>query len=272
MRMFHTLMAALLLPVAAQAQEAPPPAPAGGDDDLAMKLANPIASLISVPFQANWDFGLGPDGKGHKFLLNVQPVIPVSLNNDWNIISRTILPVIDQQGVTGVGQGQSGLGDVVQSLFFSPKKPTSSGIIWGVGPVFLVPTATDQALGTGKFGMGPTGVALKQMGPITVGVLANHIWSVAGKDSRADVSTSFVNPFISYVTKKATTFSLAPEFTHDWRNNVWLIPVNVTVSQLVKIGKQPVSLGGGARYYLASPSGGPDWGIRASVVLLFPTG
>lgn len=264
----RTACLALAFPAAALAQSAPPPAA----DDLAMKLANPIASLISVPFQANWDFGMGPDGNGHKFTLNIQPVIPVSLNQDWNLISRTIVPVIDQQGVTGIGQGQTGLGDTVQSLFFSPKKPTGSGIIWGAGPVLLLPTATDSALGGGKFGIGPTGVALKQMGPITVGVLANHIWSVAGKDSRGDISATFVNPFVSYVTKSMTTFSLAPEFTHDWKSDIWLIPVNVSVSQLVVLGKQPVSFGVGGRYYLESPRGGPDWGIRASMVLLFPTG
>lgn len=265
------LLAALLLPMASHAQTAPAAAPPAADD-LAMKLANPIASLISVPFQANWDFGMGSDGNGHKFTLNIQPVVPISLNRDWNLISRTILPVIDQQGVTAIGQGQTGLGDTVQSLFFSPKQPTSSGIIWGAGPVLLLPTATDRALGGGKFGIGPTGVALKQMGPITVGVLANHIWSVAGKDSRGDISATFVNPFVSYVTKTRTTFSLSPEFTRDWKNDFWLIPVNVTVSQLVVLGKQPVSFALGGRYYLDSPAGGPDWGIRASLVLLFPTG
>jgi hypothetical protein len=245
---------------------------AGGGDDLAMKLSNPVASLISVPFQANWDFGLGANGDGHRFTLNIQPVIPISLNSDWTVISRTIVPVIDQQGITGIGQGQTGLGDTVQSLFFSPKKPTSSGIIWGAGPAFLVPTATDQALGSAKFGMGPTAVALKQSGPVTVGILANHLWSVAGKDSRGDISATFVNPFVSYVTKQATTFSLAPEFTHDWKTKSWLIPVNVSVSQLLTPGNQPISVGLGGRYYVESPVGGPDWGIRLSLVLLFPTG
>ena len=254
--------------VPALAQDAPPPA----GDDLAMKLANPVSSLISVPFQANWDFGMGANDQGQRFTLNIQPVVPISLNSEWNVISRTILPVIDQQDVTGIGQGQTGLGDVVQSVFFSPRKPTSSGIIWGAGPVLLLPTATDSALGGGKFGFGPTAVALKQSGPITIGILANHIWSVAGKDSRGDISATFVNPFVSYVTKRATTFSISPEFTHDWKNSARVIPVNLTVSQLLKLGKQPVVVAAGGRYYLERPFGGPDWGARLSLVFLFPAG
>lgn len=244
---------------------------AGAGDDLAMKLANPIASLISVPLQSNWDFGYGADGKGHRYTLNIQPVVPISLNSDWNVISRTILPIISQRNVTGSGVSQAGLGDTVQSLFFSPKATTASGITWGAGPVFLVPTATDRALGAGKLGIGPTAVVLKQSGPVTLGLLANHIWSVAGRDSRADVSATFLNPFASYVTKRATTFSVAPEFTHDWNSKAWLIPVNVTVSQLLRVGQQPVSVGVAGRAYLDSPAGGPDWGLRMSVVFLFPT-
>ncbi len=258
---------ALAVPGSAQA---PPPAKADSND-LATKLANPVSSLISVPLQTNWDFGMGATGKGHRFTLNVQPVIPVSLNSDWNVVSRTIVPVIDQQDVTGPGQGQFGLGDTVQSLFFSPKKPGAAGIIWGAGPVFLLPTATDRALGGGKFGLGLTGVALKQSGPVTIGVLANHIWSVAGVANRADVSATLVNPFIAYVTPRATTFSISPEFMRDWTSKQWLIPLGVSVSQLLKIGNQPLTIGGGARYYVESPAGGPDWGIRASLVLLFPT-
>jgi hypothetical protein len=130
--------------------------------ELAKKLANPIAALISVPIQVNYDENYGAADKGSVWKTNVQPVIPFTLNEDWNVISRTILPIIDQDDIPTVGEGESGLGDTVQSFFFSPKAPTSGGLIWGVGPVLLIPSASDEMLGSEKWGVGPTGVALKQ--------------------------------------------------------------------------------------------------------------
>ncbi|MDE1996738.1 MAG: transporter, partial [Rhizobiaceae bacterium] len=180
--------------------------------DLAKKLSNPVASLISVPFQFNYDRGFGPN-HGDRETLNIQPVIPFSLNDNWNVISRTIAPVIWQHDVAGPSGNQFGLGDITQSFFFSPKQPTSGGIIWGAGPVFLLPTATDDLLGSGKFGIGPTAVMLKQEGPWTVGALANHIWSVAGEGDRPDISSTFLQPFVSYTTHDAWTFTLNTEST-----------------------------------------------------------
>jgi hypothetical protein len=260
----------LSLAFAAPALAQDPAAPSAGAADLAQQLSNPVASLIQVPMQNNFDWGWGLDGKGFRYTGNIQPVVPVSLGNDWNMISRTILPIIAQNDVTGPGTSQAGLGDVVQSFFFSPKAASASGIVWGAGPVVLVPTATDQALGTGKWGLGPTGVVLKIDGQLTYGALANHIWSVAGKSSRNDVSATFVQPFIAFTTRKATTFALNSETTYDWLGDTWLVPINASVSQLVPIGKQPVSIGGGVKYWVASPTGGPDWGLRLSIALLFP--
>ncbi len=241
------------------------------DADLAKKLANPVAALISVPIQANYDDNYGAADQGSVWKINIQPVIPFTLSENWNLISRTILPIIDQNDIPALGMGESGIGDIVQSLFFSPKAPTSGGLIWGVGPVFLLPSATDEMLGGEKWGIGPTGVVLKQVGPWTIGALVNHIESFAGEDDRADISATFIQPFISYITKTKTTISLGLESTYDWDNTQWTVPINFTVYQLLKIGSQIIQVGGGVRYWAESPDGGPeDWGARLQLTFLFP--
>lgn len=238
---------------------------------LAKKLANPVAALISLPFQWNYDQDIGPLDDGSRSTLNIQPVIPFDLNEDWNLISRTILPVVSQQDTVPGSGSQSGIGDVVQSLFFSPKAPTSDGWIWGVGPVLLVPTGSDDRLTTDKWGIGPTFVALKQQGPWTYGGLANHIWSLDGNDDRSDISATFLQPFISYTTPTAWTYSLNTESTYDWKNSQWSVPLYVGVSKVTKIGDQLMSLGGGVRYWVEGPSSGPEGiAFRLTVTLLFP--
>ena len=244
---------------------------AESNEELAKKLSNPIASLISVPFQLNYDSDIGLSDNGDRYQLNIQPVIPISLSDDWNIISRTILPIVSQDDAFFDARSQSGLGDVVQSLFFSPKQPTESGWIWGAGPVFLLPTATDDLLGSDKWGLGPTAVVLKQNGPWTYGALANHIWSVIGEDDRQDISATFLQPFLSYTTKEAVTFALNTESTYDWKSEQWAVPVNFTATKVMKFGNQIVSVGGGVRYWAESTDGGPEGlGARLLFTLLFP--
>jgi len=244
-----------------------------GDDEkaqeleLAKKLQNPVASLISVPIQNNWDFGIGP-AHAMKYTVNVQPVIPFSVSDDWNLITRTILPVIYAGSPVQGGSEHYGLGDVVQSFFLSPKAPIG-GWILGAGPVALWPTATDSALGSGKWGAGPTVVALRQEHGFTYGILANHIWSYAGWGNQ-DVNATFLQPFVSYTTKTYTTFGLNTESTYNWAASQWTVPLNVSIQQLIKIGKQPVAFQVGYRYYADKPDGGPDWGLRFTVTFLFP--
>ena len=237
-------------------------------DELAKKLTNPVAALISVPLQLNYDTGYANDGK--RWTLNVQPVVPVDISRDWNLISRTIVPVVSQDHVVN-NDSQSGLGDVVQSVFFSPKAPTATGWIWGAGPVFLLPTASKDVLGAEKWGLGPTAVALKQTADgWTYGALVNHIWSVAGKDDRADVGATFLQPFLARALGQGRTLTVNSESTYDWKREQWTAPVNFMYSKVTKFGDQLVSLQGGARVYLDAPQGGPDWGLRFVVTLLYP--
>lgn len=249
-----------------------PAASADSDAELAKKAQNPIAAMISVPMQLNYDEGYGATGDGEKWVLNVQPVIPFDLSNDWNLISRTIVPLVDQKDfVAGGALDESGVGDVLQSLFFSPKAPTAGGWIWGVGPALLLPTASDKVLGSEKWALGPTAVVLKQASGWTYGVLGNHLWSVAGDDDRDDISASLIQPFFGYTTRTYTTFMINTESSYDWKRETWSVPVNLMVTQMLRVGGQPLTLQAGARYWADSPDGGPDgWGFRLALTLLFP--
>ena len=231
---------------------------------LAQQLSNPIASLISIPIQMNFDDDIGLDDNGSKITANIQPVIPFELNDDWNLITRTIAPLVYQDDIIP-GQGsQSGLGDINSSLFFSPKKPTESGVIWGVGPVIVLPTATDDKIGSEKWSAGPAVVALTVRGPWTVGGLANHVWSIAGDDDRDDISNTFIQPFAAYTWPSAWTASLQSESNYNWETEKWSVPVNLALSKLVMFGKLPISLQGGVGYWLETPAAGPE-GVRLRI-------
>ena len=258
----------------AAAQDKPPPKTdetgSNTEAELAKKLQNPIASLITVPIQNNWDFGIG-SASATRYLVNLQPVIPVSLSPDWNVITRTIMPFSSMDAAVSGGRGTGGIGDTLQSFFFSPKQPVG-GWIMGAGPVILYPSASDSALGAEKWGMGPTGVVLRQEHGWTYGMLANHVESFAsaGHDRRDDVSSTYLQPFLTYTTATHTSFSLNTESTYDWRHSQWTVPINAMISQLTKIGAQPVQFQFGGRYYAEGPPGTPDWGLRFTVTFLFP--
>ncbi len=206
------------------------------------------------------------------YKLNIQPVVPIELTHDWNLISRTILPVVHWNRWVAPGEGtRFGLSDTTQSFFFSPAKPSSwGGFIWGFGPALLLPTATEGALGSQKWGAGPTAVLLRQSGPVTAGFLANQIWSFAGNDQRRRVSQTFFQPFVAYTTHTATTFVVNLESSYDWPTSDWTIPANFMISQVFKAGPQIMSVQLGYRTYLEAPTNGPSWGLRAAIVFLFP--
>jgi hypothetical protein len=245
-------------------------AQAADDADLAQELTNPIADLITIPIQINFDNDIGRNDEGSKVTTNIQPVIPVNLNDDWNLITRTIFPIISQDNIYPGAGSQFGLGDLTEQLFFSPKKPTAGGIIWGVGAVIVLPTATDSKLGTEKWSLGPAGVAITMRGPWTLGALGNHAWSIAGKNDRQDISNTFMQPFAAYTWPSAWTASAQSETNYNWETEKWSIPVNVAVSKLVKFGKLPVALLGSVGYWLESPDTGPEglrFRLQANIVL-----
>lgn len=238
-------------------------------EELAKKLANPVSSLISLPFQNNSDYGIGAR-KGSRNTMNVQPVVPMSLSKDVNLIARWVQPIISQYNITGEGQSQTGLADAVVSGFISPKE-AKNGFTWGAGPVFLVPVATNNAFASKQFGIGPTAVALKQANGWTYGALVNQIWGIAGGEGRPKVNQFFLQPFLTYNWKSGAGLGGAFEYTRNWTgstNTLWLIP---TVSGVTSLGKQKVQLAFGPRFNLVAPeSAKASMGWRAVAAFLFP--
>jgi len=242
---------------------------AQGDADLAKAAQNPIANMISLPFQDNINTGIGPDDETQN-ILNIQPVWPISLNDDWNLITRTIFPVISQPDVL-TGDGRiNGLGDTSFSAFFSPAK--SDSITWGVGPVFLLPTATDDKLGADKWGAGASAVVLAMPGKWVVGSLFSNIWSVGGS-GKQDINLITWHYFINYNLPDSWYLTTAPIITANWEadsDNRWTVPFGGGVGKIFKIGKQPVNAQVAAYKNVESPELGADWQFRLQLQLLFP--
>jgi len=240
-------------------------------DDLAKAAQNPVADMISLPFQNNLNFNVGPH-KQPQNILNIQPVVPITLNSDWNLITRWITPVVAQPALTVNGDSEFGLGDINPSFFFSPKQPTH-GIIWGIGPTFVFPTGTDKNLTSGKYSAGPAFVALAIEGPWVVGVLVNNVWSFAGKSNRSDVNAMTLQPFVNYNFHGGWYLTSSPVITANWEashGDRWTVPIGGGVGRVFKIGRQPVNMQLSAYYNVAKPTGAADWQLRAQVQFLFP--
>ena len=233
--------------------------------ELSDKLSNPVASLISVPFQNNVDYGIGIY-HGSRYTLNFQPVIPISLSRTLNLITRYIIPIVDQHDVSGEGEDQFGLGDATLSGFFSPAA-SKNGLIWGAGPAFLVPIGTSDFLSTRKWGLGPTLLVLKQATGLTFGFLVNQIWSFAGDENRTDIDQMFLQPFLAKSWKSGGGVSINSEITFNWKSNSTTAFINPLVTGITKLGKQAVSLGVGPRIPLGEPA---DFGFRGVLTLVFP--
>jgi hypothetical protein len=255
--LLSALVALLVFPKWAAAQSA---------DELAKQTQNPVASLITVPLQGNWDFGLG-DREAVGTLLNVQPVMPFAISRNTNVILRVIMPLTSQPASDGARI--NGLGDIVTTAFFSPQN--SGRVIWGAGPVFLLPAATNSSLGSEEVGIGPSAVALTQPGNWTIGGLFNHIWSVSGAIDRDDVNTTYLQPFVNYNLGAGLSVGVSIEASGNWEaDETWTAPLLFNVSKVALLGKRPVSFQLAAGPTIASPEAGSDWRFRLQAAFLFP--
>src|SRR5215475_11852835 len=240
-----------------------------GDEDLAKKSQNPIADMVSLPFQSNTNFNNAPFNRTQE-VLNIQPVVPLHISKDWNMISRTIIPVISQPDPIR-NSNTNGIGDITQSLFFSPLH--SGALIWGAGPVFTVPSATDPILGTGKVLLGPTAVFLTTPGHWVIGVLANNQWSVGGNPLRRSVNEFLAQPFVNYNMAHGWYLVTSPVITANWLaapGQQWTVPLGGGIGRIFKLGDQPVSANVQAYYNVERPTGASTWQLRTTLSLLFP--
>ena len=221
-----------------------------------------------MPFQFNWEQNVGPV-EATRFVLNVQPVIPFALNEDWNLITRIIVPFVSQPALAEGGEPAFGVSDILTSFFLSPSR---SSVIWGVGPAISLPSTTLPTLGTEKWSAGPTVVALKQTGKLTYGALWNQVWSFSGNTQRADVNQMFLQPFAAYQATRTLTVTLQSESTANWEvdEDRWTVPINLIFAKLSSFGAFPASYQLGFGAFAAHPDVGPSWKIRGAIVILLP--
>jgi hypothetical protein len=253
------------MPLLGQAQEP-------STSELQKQTQNPVSNLISVPFQNNVNFPVGQYSRVQD-VLNIQPVIPVRVTEDWNLITRWIAPIVYQPNVRAGDGGANGLGDLNPTFFLSPASPGK--LIWGFGPTLLLPTATEQTLGQGKWGAGPSVVLLTQPRPWTIGVLANNVWSYAGNVHRAPVNQFLCQYFVNYNLKDGWYTGSQPIITSNWRangSNRWTVPFGWSIGRIVKVGKLPINAQLGSYYNLVHPRDLPygKWQVRLQVAMLFP--
>jgi hypothetical protein len=254
-------------------QEAQKPDAKASAGDLAKATQNPVASLVSVPLQNFTDFNIGPHGRDRNTVILFQPVVPFQLSENWNLITRTIGALVYQPTISQPSQGTFGLNDINPSFFLSPAKPGK--LIWGAGPTFLLPTASDDVLGTGKFSIGPSAVALVQPGKWTLGVLVSNLFSVAGPRGRADVNSMTLQYFINYNLKKGYYLTSAPINTANWNapsGNVWLVAVGGGIGRIMRLGFQPVNVGVQAYGNVKRPDNfpSPTWQLKFQIAFLYP--
>ena len=233
---------------------------------------NPIADLISVPFQNNTNLDVGPE-RSTLNVLNIQPVVPIALGPDWNVITRTILPVISEPALSTDGHGTNGIGDLLFSAFFSPR--SSQGWIWGVGPAIQAPTHSNTLLGNDKWGLGPTFVVLhlEASSPWVYGLLVNNVWSASADRRSASFNNGIAQPFVNYNMGHGTYLVSSPIITVNWAaagSQQWTVPLGGGIGKIVHLDKVPVNMQLAGYYNVARPAEGAHWQVRTQVQFLFP--
>jgi hypothetical protein len=250
----------IALPLASQAQD---------EEKLAQAAQNPVGDLISLPFQNNTSFGLGPDDRTQN-VLNIQPVVPIGLGK-WNLITRTIFPVITAPDFSSSSGSTTGLGDVNFTAFLSPATPGKW--IWGAGPAIILPTASEDNLGTGKWSAGPSVVVLSISGPWVYGLLVSNVWSLGGDSDRSDVNSFLAQYFINYNMAGGWYFTSAPIITSNWEansDNRWIVPFGAGGGKIFRIGSQAFNANVQAFANVVKPDFGPDWSFRFQLQAMFP--
>lgn len=236
---------------------------------LAQQSQNPLADLISLPFQHNLNFGTGPRER-MQYIMNVQPVVPIKLSEDWSVVSRTIVPFINQP--KALDDTTFGIGDINPQFFFVPTTDNEELTI-GFGPTLVLPTASATVTGSGKWGFGPTAVVVWTRGRIVAGALASHTWSIAGDPNRRRIDFTLIQPFFNYNLPNGWFLVTSPFITADWANrdgDQWTLPIGGGVGRLFTVARQPINLSAQAYYNVVRPDEGSDWSLRISLTLLFP--
>jgi len=267
-RFMQALVAILLLSSIAAAQQKPEDE--GEQKELTKQVQNPVSRLISVPLQNNSNFGIGPLDRTQN-VLNIQPVIPSRLGENWNLITRVVMPVVLRPNLNQRDASIMGLGDINPTFFLSPAR--RGKLIWGIGPDFVLPTATNSLLGQGKWSGGPAVVALVQPDPWSIGVLINNVWSFAGESDKPAVNQLLLQYFLNYNLKKGWYIALQPIITANWKatnGNTWTVPFGGGVGRVFRLVYQPVNVT--LQFYgnAVHPAGASPWSMRVQMAFLYP--
>lgn len=239
--------------------------------ELAKKSQNPVEKMVTIPFDSNFNFGYGPH-QNTQYILNIKPVIPFALSDQWNLISRTIIPMQHQPNLFFNRDYMNGLGDINPSFFLSPANP--GAILWGIGPTLVLPTATERQMGEGKYSLGPTFVLLTMPGRWVIGFLTYNVWSIGGQSNRPHVNSFEFQYFINYNMPQGWYLTTNSINTANWyaaSNDRWTIPLGFGAGHVFTVYKQPVNVSLQAYNNLKSPqTTGANWQAQLNISLLFP--